>query len=422
MCGLLTAINIANKRQKTESVNEWILNQYQDQYTRGQKGFGIILIDKKNKVTIKRATEPLKFLLDLNTNESEMILAHHRTPTSTENKIKQTHPIVVKHKSLKHDYLVIHNGIISNDDLVKEMHEKLGFIYTTETEKISNWQTFNDSEAVAIEAVRFIEKQTPSMATSGSMAVIALQINKKTNTAERLFFCRDGNPLNMSKTRGKLRLSSEGEGNPIEEDIMYNCELKGEMKLLKKTITYNALKEPEKTIHYSSMGYGGYDGKGYSDEDEGFGSRHWRNTSKKQAAENSKSPAERSREEEIEDTLNNEESIDLETMTAEERFGEYLDQEVDNIEDHVKDFALELNIKPEEANIENTITLITEVLERMKDTVLKSNELFGRTIAQERAAREEDAIEEDTIKRVEYLKIPEKTKEVLRKEQKVLLG
>jgi len=44
-----------------------------------------------------------------------MIIAHHRYPTSTKNLINQTHPIQVSNELLEHDYLVIHNGVITND-------------------------------------------------------------------------------------------------------------------------------------------------------------------------------------------------------------------------------------------------------------------------------------------------------------------
>ena len=151
---------------------------------------------------------------------------HHRTPTSSRNRISQTHPISIKNKNLKHNYLIFHNGIINNENEMKVDHEKIGFFYTTEKKLNQTQYEFNDSESLAIDLARFIEKQIPQIKTKGSAAYIILQINKKTNKAVKLFFGTNNNPLKLSQTRGKLRLSSEGEGNEIKENIMYNCNLK----------------------------------------------------------------------------------------------------------------------------------------------------------------------------------------------------
>ena len=122
MCGLIAAFNTSNKK-----VNNIIINQYQDQYSRGVQGYGIIRISDTQKVEIDRACEATKFLLDLYMKDSNMIIAHHRHPTSTDNKMDQTHPMIISNKMLKKDYYIIHNGIVSNDKELKKKHEELGF-------------------------------------------------------------------------------------------------------------------------------------------------------------------------------------------------------------------------------------------------------------------------------------------------------
>src|SRR3989304_431242 len=107
MCGILAAFNY---KEKKENVNEWIINQFQDQISRGRDGLGITFIDEKLNIKTERATEITKALLDLRFNESKMIIMHHRTPTSSRNRISQTHPISIKNKNLKHNYLIFHNG------------------------------------------------------------------------------------------------------------------------------------------------------------------------------------------------------------------------------------------------------------------------------------------------------------------------
>jgi glucosamine 6-phosphate synthetase-like amidotransferase/phosphosugar isomerase protein len=183
---------------------------------------------------IDRATEGYKFMWDIHQNPVRAMLLHHRIPTSSDNKLKQTHPFLVDNGSLQFKYLLVHNGVIRNDDELKKEHESLGFIYTTE-----NGIKFNDSECVAIEVARFIEGQIDIVGTKGSNAFMCLQINKKTEKVTQIFFGRnEGNPLNMSKTRNKMIVSSAGPGVEVKPFKLYGCKLDAEMKLSKKTMKF----------------------------------------------------------------------------------------------------------------------------------------------------------------------------------------
>ena len=239
MCGL---IGVFKTEKGAVAVNEQALMQFEDQRKRGTEGFGIITIDPKMNVEVNRATEPYKFMWDIHNNLSSRIIVHHRTPTSTDNLIGQTHPITINDESLKYNYLVTHNGIITNDDELKTKHETFGFQYKTEQESYyKNEIEFNDSESFAIELAMFAENQTTELDIRGSAAFIALQLNKKTNKVEKLLFGRTStSPLKMAKTRNKLFLSSEGQGQDIEEKIMYSCKLDDKMKLTKTKL---AIKE-----------------------------------------------------------------------------------------------------------------------------------------------------------------------------------
>ncbi|MDP2656765.1 MAG: hypothetical protein Q8P11_04340, partial [bacterium] len=127
MCGIIGFIG-PKKDQKT--VNDEVSIQYQRQQDRGTKGYGIITVDKNNKATIHRSLIENAALLDLLRFPSKMVFMHHRNPTSSDNRIDQTHPIIVDNEALTHKYFVIHNGVISNSDKIIETHEKEGFIYT----------------------------------------------------------------------------------------------------------------------------------------------------------------------------------------------------------------------------------------------------------------------------------------------------
>lgn len=231
MCGIIGAFNLA---KKDGPVNKWVRQQMDDQIDRGKEGFGMVFIRRNGKHEIERATELVKAMSDLYYHKSQMIIAHHRMPTSTPNKISQTHPILVDHGSLKSKYYVVHNGIIRNAyELHKKHTDELGFVYTTEMKVVENYarshylsEKFNDSESLAIELARYIEGQTEEIGAFGSMAFIVLEVDKDDNQAKKVYFGRtDSSPLRMSATRGKIRLSSEGEGHAVEPFFLYNFEL-----------------------------------------------------------------------------------------------------------------------------------------------------------------------------------------------------
>lgn len=248
MCGIIAEFN----KNKIKA-NDFIVNQYEEQYSRGQRGFGIIRIDKKANIEIDRACEPTKFILDLYMKPSTMIIAHHRTPTSTENWLNQTHPIVISNKILKNDYYVVHNGIISNDRELHNKHEELGFIYQTEYEEeiyTTKRIKYNDSEAIGIELALFIENKITAIGTDNNAAFIVLQVDKKTNKAKKIFFGRNGNgsDLNISRKKKSLRISSEGEGKAVEENLLFSFNINDpKMILSKKKIEFKG--KPKEITH-----------------------------------------------------------------------------------------------------------------------------------------------------------------------------
>lgn len=260
MCGIIGAFNFKPKntknKEKLEDVNKWVIDQLENQISRGKEGFGIMFIDQKNNIKLERSTELVKTMLDLYLTKSKMIILHHRMPSSTTNKLDQTHPILVDNGSLKYKYYIIHNGCIHNAEELKKEHEKLGFTYTTKIEtKYTNEKDFNDSESFAIELARYIENQTKIIDTTGSLAFIAIQVNKKTGKATKTFYGKnDMNPLKMSGTRGKIRLSSEGEGTSVKENILYEFDLKN-FQSKKRKLT---IKEKEHTWANSNDPYREY--------------------------------------------------------------------------------------------------------------------------------------------------------------------
>ena len=188
MCGIILHANFKYKDSPPQQANESVINQYQDQYQRGTQGYGAVMINEEREICIKRATEATKMLIDLYSVEAPIVLLHHRTPTSSKNKISQTHPIFVHNDKLKFAYLIMHNGVISNDDEIKALHEKEGFNYTTHRALTETTFEFNDSECLAIELALFMEKIIPTMRVSGSAAFIGVKIDKKSGKAINLIW------------------------------------------------------------------------------------------------------------------------------------------------------------------------------------------------------------------------------------------
>ena len=144
MCGIIFAANFEKKKE--EPVNEWVVAQYQDQLKRGTQGFGMVFIQSNGSYKVAKACEQTKALMDLyhQDNQAPIILMHHRFPTSSENKMMETHPIEVDNGSLQYKYLMIHNGIIYSAAEAKKKHEDLGFVYTTARKRNNLYDEFND--------------------------------------------------------------------------------------------------------------------------------------------------------------------------------------------------------------------------------------------------------------------------------------
>lgn len=224
MCGLAGAFYAQNK-ERTDRPIRRILELYDDQAGRGQKGYGAVMVQQGLETVLYRATQELSIGVDLRLHsflydEPIGCLFHHRLPTSTPNTIQQTHPIFVSNTSLKYDYYVIHNGVIYNDDKVKEGHDS--FIYTTLQED----GKFNDSEACAIEFALACENKKHEIKTRGAQALAAVVMDKETNKAVKVVFGTNGqNPLNYEFEKGYLEFASELKGEKCKSDTLYIFDL-----------------------------------------------------------------------------------------------------------------------------------------------------------------------------------------------------
>lgn len=208
MCGI---IGFISKDKTFKNAGRAVVEQYQRQHHRGSRGFGHIAIEK-NKVTVERAVEPTKAILDTYMSKAPIQFFHHRMPTSTDNELEQTHPMLVSHDELSHDYLMIHNGVIRNTDKLFKIHtEELGYIYKTlKPGHTQYYKKFNDSESLAIETARYFDGRSDEIAALGTIAFILVQLDKTNGKPLQIFWSRNtGNPIEMVETKTGLLIASE---------------------------------------------------------------------------------------------------------------------------------------------------------------------------------------------------------------------
>ena len=140
-----------------------------------------------------------------------------------------------------------------------EKHEKLGFKYITQYEKEGYYNQgtttkFNDSEALGIEVALLIEEKQDKVESDNTAAFIALQVDKKTHKASKVFFGRSGvsSCLNLSIKKGEIRISSEGEGEEVVVDTLWSFDPKDpKMKLSSKGMIFKKPEEPAKESPYA---------------------------------------------------------------------------------------------------------------------------------------------------------------------------
>lgn len=243
MCGITGALYAQKKNNKPIDVLRRATDLYEEQTSRGKQGFGAAVVEADGNVRVYRSCEPVGVMVDMRLHErlhgtATGCVFHHRYPTSTQNTLDQTHPILVSHDSLKRDYLIVHNGVIQNDKAVKELHDKAGFAYTT----LLSDGSFNDSETCAIEFARAIEKPTRTIRTRGGQAMAALAIEKKTGKVHALHLIRHKNPLivDVDNTSGYVEFASElRSGAELPEDVLHTF-YADSMKLVTRKLQFVA--------------------------------------------------------------------------------------------------------------------------------------------------------------------------------------
>lgn len=256
MCGILYANSFNNL-----PVNDKIKEMYEAQKQRGREGFGIF---DGQEMNIVHATKEERIMKWLNKYSSNLIMFHHRFPTSTINVKQAAHPFTTKKYFGDNQYILIHNGHINNSYSLKSDHEKLGINYHSIVNEVTpsgyNYKKFNDSESLLWDFALTMEGKQEELKAYGGMAFICVKLHK--NKLEKLYFGRNTNPIKMQIDDEGVILSSTGDGEDAKEQTLYEFDYKT------KKLTDKPFKIPSYTIYtaknhsYERYNSGYVDGKG----------------------------------------------------------------------------------------------------------------------------------------------------------------
>jgi hypothetical protein len=237
-------------------VNKTIIKRYLAQRSRGTDGFGFY-IPEKDRLT--HNVREGRILSLLRRDKATEVLFHHRFPTSTANVRSACHPFSTKNY-YDHNYVLVHNGVLHNEEELAEKHYKNGIEYVSMQED----GRFNDSEALAHDVAQFIEGKVERISAQGSIAFICIQSDGKGNKTAMYFGRNAGNPLKMKQTKHSLTISSEGDGELVEVNKLYRWDYKT------KSLTSTRVVIPEGYSYSNYYGnYRGY-GYGYNWDDDGL--------------------------------------------------------------------------------------------------------------------------------------------------------
>lgn len=265
MCGLVYSHNFDGT-----PVNDWIMSQFEKQRHRGTQGFGVFDGQEKN---LMRTPKEKKIMSWLRRYPSSMLMFHHRIPTSTINVKKACHPFSTRDYFGNAQYVLIHNGWVTNDGELRDLHLKQGITYQSDLHD----GTFNDSEALLWDMALYLEGKQAQPDAEGNLTFICMKLVD--GKPHSLYFGRNSYPLNMYFTGSELSLSSEGMGGAIQNNTLYTFNYRNKtLKTAPVTFkSYTTTSRTDNGSHYVPAAYG----MGYDYEDD------WDETIRYKSPENS---------------------------------------------------------------------------------------------------------------------------------------
>jgi hypothetical protein len=189
------------------------MRQYDRQKNRGQAGFGIFDGVQQRLV---RTPKERKIMSWLKKYDSNILMFHHRFPTSTINVAQAAHPHSTQKYFGKDKFVLVHNGVLYNAHALKKEHEALGIKYFSQLAD----GTFNDSEALLWDVSLYMQGFQDELKAEGTIAFAMM--HTENGELKKLYFGRNtGNPLRMRYDSEHLELASEGFGDNIGSNLLH---------------------------------------------------------------------------------------------------------------------------------------------------------------------------------------------------------
>lgn len=284
MCGIIALrynneIKESKNNEQNQALRKKVTTIFQNQISRGIRGAGMSVKTKeKNKVVYYRARDESATHFFYNSEqkfatlkEGDLVLLHHRYPTTNDNGAETTHPFMNEEKTIS----LIHNGTINNYETLKTELEQKGHTFETDLGKgITDSEVIihlfeeglqgKTHEKAIIEALEYLHERL----TGGYAVAITMK------GSDKIWLTRNNNPIEVYSDRYATYASSEkpeGEGFVTEKTLA-----DGEIGYIHKG-GYETIKIITKTsnkhnynLDRNNWGYG----QGISDDDtetEGFG-------------------------------------------------------------------------------------------------------------------------------------------------------
>lgn len=119
-------------------------------------------------------------------------------------------------KGLKHNYILVHNGWLTNAQELVDDHYVQGIKYRSQQAD----NRFNDSEALLYDVALYLDGKQDKLNAEGAIAFVVVE--RDGTKPIKLHFARNSSPLIMQFKPGRLlSLASEGHGEMIKPDTLY---------------------------------------------------------------------------------------------------------------------------------------------------------------------------------------------------------
>jgi hypothetical protein len=237
---------------KKQPARDMVVQQFERQRTRGVEGFGFVA--DIGTPFMKKRTKEIDIKREIKKCDANEILFHHRFPTSTENVKNACHPFKIKGIKTNHWYYVVHNGVITNTSELKEKHDKLKIKYKS----LQPDGRFNDSEALAVEIMLYLDGEQENIEARGSIAFICLEFDENSKKKHLHFARNAGNELHYRFRLGSsFQIASEGPWPVVKQDTLHTLNYET-MEIEEKPINLQRFLEVTNTAPDERREFSGY--------------------------------------------------------------------------------------------------------------------------------------------------------------------